>query len=98
MTVELEVPAAAAGERLDAFLASHAGSRAHAQRLIEAGQVLVDGAPRPKRHRLGGGERVSVDERDPRPEPERGEAPYEVCHEDEWLLVVDKPAGVVVHP
>jgi 23S rRNA pseudouridine1911/1915/1917 synthase len=97
-TVEIEVPATAAGERLDVFLGEQVGSRARAQRLIEAGQVLVDGAPRPKRHRLAGGERLRVDERDPRPDPERGEAPYAVRHEDEWLLVVDKPAGVVVHP
>jgi 23S rRNA pseudouridine1911/1915/1917 synthase len=94
----LEVPAAAAGQRLDRFLARPLGSRARAQRLIDAGQVLVDGAVRPKRHVLAGGERVEVDETDPRPEPERGEAPFAVAYEDEHLLVVDKPAGVVVHP
>src|SRR5437868_7768642 len=94
----LDVPAQAAGERLDRFLATPLGSRAHAQRLIDAGQVRVDGTPRPKRHRLGGGERVEVDEADPRPAPEPGEAPFAVAYEDEHLLVVDKPAGVVVHP
>jgi 23S rRNA pseudouridine1911/1915/1917 synthase len=95
---ELEVPAGDAGVRLDRFLAGRLGSRARAQRLIEAGQVHVDGAPRPKRHLLRGGELIAVDETDPRPEPERGEAPYAVAYEDEHLLVVDKPAGVVVHP
>src|SRR5256886_5027347 len=94
----LDVPASAAGERLDRFLAEPLGSRAQAQRLIDAGQVLVDGTARPKRHRLAGGERVEVDEADPRPAPERGEAPFAVAYEDEHLLVVDKPAGVVVHP
>src|SRR4051794_34751641 len=94
----LDVPASAAGERLDRFLAEPLGSRAQAQRLIDAGQVLVDGAARPKRHRLAGGERVEVDEADPRPAPERGEAPFAIAYEDEHLLVVDKPAGVVVHP
>jgi 23S rRNA pseudouridine1911/1915/1917 synthase len=94
----LDVPASAAGERLDRFLAEPLGSRAHAQRLIDAGQVLVDGTTRPKRHRLAGGERVEVDEADPRPSPERGDAPFAVAYEDEHLLVVDKPAGVVVHP
>jgi 23S rRNA pseudouridine1911/1915/1917 synthase len=94
----LDVPASAAGSRLDRFLAEPLGSRAHAQRLIDAGQVRVDGTARPKRHRLAGGERVEVDEADPRPAPDRGEAPFAVAYEDEHLLVVDKPAGVVVHP
>jgi 23S rRNA pseudouridine1911/1915/1917 synthase len=94
----LDVPTEAAGERLDRFLAAPLGSRAHAQRLIDAGQVRVDGTPQPKRHRLAGGERVEVDEADPRPAPQRGEAPFAVAYEDEHLLVVDKPAGVVVHP
>jgi 23S rRNA pseudouridine1911/1915/1917 synthase len=94
----LDVPESAAGERLDRFLAAPLGSRARAQRLIEAGQVRVDGTARAKRHQLAGGERIEVDEADPRPAPERGEAPYAVAYEDEHLLVVDKPAGVVVHP
>jgi 23S rRNA pseudouridine1911/1915/1917 synthase len=94
----LDVPASAAGERLDRFLAEPLGSRARAQRLIDAGQVRVDGTARAKRHQLAGGERIEVDEADPRPAPERGEAPYAVAYEDEHLLVVDKPAGVVVHP
>ncbi len=96
--MELEVAAEAAGERLDAFLAAHVGSRSQAQRLIAAGQVAVDGAAAPKRHQVRAGERVTVDERDPRPEPEVGDAPFAVAYEDEHLLVVDKPAGVVVHP
>ena len=95
---DVDVPTAAAGERLDRFLAKPLGSRAQAQRLIDAGQVFVDGKARPKRHRLAGGERLEVDETDPRPAPERGEAPFAVAYEDEHLLVVDKPAGVVVHP
>jgi 23S rRNA pseudouridine1911/1915/1917 synthase len=93
-----DVPAADAGQRLDRFLAVPLGSRARAQRLIDAGQVRVDGTVRPKRHRLAGGERVDVNEADPRPAPERGNAPYGVAYEDDHLLVVDKPAGVVVHP
>ena len=60
MAPELTVPAAAAGERLDVFLAAHAGSRSAAQRLIDDGRVTVDGAARPKRHVLAGGETVAV--------------------------------------
>jgi 23S rRNA pseudouridine1911/1915/1917 synthase len=97
--VLIEVPAAAAGERLDVFLAAHAGSRAAAQRLIDAGRVLVDGAPpRAKRQTLRGGERLEVSEGGVAEEPDLPPADYGVAYEDEHLLVVDKPAGVVVHP
>jgi 23S rRNA pseudouridine1911/1915/1917 synthase len=98
MARELNVTAADAGERLDTFLAGPLGSRARAQRLIDDGLVLVDGAPRPKRHRLRGGERIAVEEAEPPPQDDRSDAPYEVRYEDGDLLVVDKPAGVVVHP
>jgi 23S rRNA pseudouridine1911/1915/1917 synthase len=95
----LEVPADAAGTRLDRFLADPLGSRARAQALIDSGQVRVDGRARPKRYLVQAGERIEVDERDPRPvELEASDASFEVVYEDEHLLVVDKPAGVVVHP
>jgi 23S rRNA pseudouridine1911/1915/1917 synthase len=96
--MELAVAPESAGERLDAFLAAPLGSRSRAQRLIEAGHVRVDGAPAPKRHKVRAGERIVVDEQETRPEPEVGDAPFAVAHEDEHLIVVDKPAGVVVHP
>jgi 23S rRNA pseudouridine1911/1915/1917 synthase len=101
--MELRAGPEAAGARLDAFLAGPLGSRARAQRLIEAGAVLVDGAAAPKRLRLAGGEAIAVDEaQDPRARAAAREAdrpaPFAVAHEDEHLLVIDKPAGVVVHP
>jgi 23S rRNA pseudouridine1911/1915/1917 synthase len=98
--MELTAGAEHAGERLDAFLAGPLGSRARAQRLIEAGAVRVDGAPAPKRHRLAPGERVAVDdEAGPAPQaPPVAPAAFSVPYQDEHLLVVDKPAGVVVHP
>jgi 23S rRNA pseudouridine1911/1915/1917 synthase len=96
--VELEVGAEAAGERLDVFLAEHAGSRAAAQRLIDAGRVLVDGGVRPKRYAVAAGERVVVRPAPEEREPEAPPAEFAVAYEDEHLLVVDKPAGVVVHP
>jgi 23S rRNA pseudouridine1911/1915/1917 synthase len=86
------------GARLDAFLAKPLGSRARAQRLIEAGAVLVDGRAAPKRHLLSAGEGVSVDEPPPAPAPDVPDATFAVPYRDEHLLVVDKPAGVVVHP
>jgi 23S rRNA pseudouridine1911/1915/1917 synthase len=94
----MRVPADAAGERLDVFLAGAVGSRTRAQRLIEEGHVTVDGAPRPKRHVLAGGETVRVDEPEVEPAPAVAPAPFRIAYEDEHLLVVDKPAGVVVHP
>src|SRR4029077_7293001 len=75
-----------------------AGPRAAAESLLAGGGVLVDGAARPKSHRLRGGEEV-VFEPPVGPQPLRGE-PIElpIAFEDEHLLVVDKPAGIVVHP
>lgn len=97
-TRRLEVAPGAAGERLDAFLAGPLGSRAEAQRRIDAGVVSVDGRARPKRHRLEPGAVVEVG--DPPTPTEAGVAPasFAIAYQDEHLLVVDKPAGVVVHP
>ena len=95
------VPESAAGERLDRFLASlpDVGSRGVAERLLEAGGVLVDGRALGKSHRLTGGEEVEFEP------PERGTAELapepmdlSIAYEDEHLVVVDKPAGLVVHP
>jgi 23S rRNA pseudouridine1911/1915/1917 synthase len=89
-----------AGTRLDAFLAGPLGSRARAQRLIEDGVVRVDGAVVPKRHPVAAGETVTVDvPAEPEAPPTaRAPVPFTVRYEDADLLVVDKPAGVVVHP
>jgi 23S rRNA pseudouridine1911/1915/1917 synthase len=95
------VPAEAAGERLDRFLASlpEIGSRAAAERLLEHGGALVEGERAAKSHRLAGGERIELE----LPEQAAGElvredVPLRIAYEDEHLFVVDKPAGVVVHP
>src|SRR5215210_809382 len=98
MAGELTVPAAAAGERLDVFLAAHAGSRAAAQKLIDAGRVTVDGVARQKRHALSGGELLRVREAEGAPVRAVKPALFATAWEDEHVLVVDKPAGVVVHP
>jgi 23S rRNA pseudouridine1911/1915/1917 synthase len=87
------------GERLDAVLGASLDSRSRAQRLIDAGLVTVDGEARPKRHLVRAGEVVEVaDERPDEVEPEAAPAPFAVAYEDDDVLVVDKPAGVVVHP
>jgi 23S rRNA pseudouridine1911/1915/1917 synthase len=98
MADELIAGAEAAGERLDVFLAAHAGSRAAAQKLIDAGLVTVDGKPRAKRHVLAGGETVVVQPAPAADSPPVATAHYRVAYEDDHVLVVDKPAGVIVHP
>jgi len=99
MAEVLCVPDAAAGQRLDVFLGDQVGSRASAQKLIDAGRVSVDGRARVKRHVLAGGEEIRI--RDPAPAermPDLPPAEFAIAHQDDHLLVVDKPAGVVVHP
>ncbi|TML34916.1 MAG: RluA family pseudouridine synthase [Actinobacteria bacterium] len=97
---QARVPAEAAGERLDRFLASlpEVGSRAAAERLLAQKGVLVDGAARTKSFRLEGGEEVAFEAPEPAGELEPEEVPLRIAFEDEHLLVVDKPAGIVVHP
>jgi 23S rRNA pseudouridine1911/1915/1917 synthase len=92
----ITVPPEAAGERLDRFLATQLGSRSAAERAVDAG-ALVDGVARAKSYRLVGGEEIGVADALsivalPRPPEPR------IAYEDEHLLVVDKPAGLVVHP
>jgi 23S rRNA pseudouridine1911/1915/1917 synthase len=95
---ELTVPDGAAGMRLDRFLAAPLGSRARAQGLIDSEHVLVDGRPRPKRYGVHPGERIQIDDREQVPEVPESSGPVTVAYEDDYLLVVDNPAGVVVHP
>ena len=98
---ETSVGADAAGVRLDRFLAAReeVGTRARAERLIDGGGVLVDGVARPKSHRLAAGSVVAF----PEPAPseidlEPADIDVDVVWEDEHLMIVDKPAGLVVHP
>ncbi len=96
--LELTVDQRAAGSRLDVFLAGPLGSRARAQSLIDAGAVLVDGRARRKRHSVAAGEVVTVAEVEPADDAPESPAPFTIAFEDQYLLVVDKPAGLVVHP
>jgi len=88
----------AAGQRLDVVLGEAVGSRSAAQRLIDAGRVTVDGEARQKRYLLEAGQLVEAEPELPRPSGDIDAAPHAIAYEDEHLLVVDKPAGVVVHP
>jgi len=101
-THALTLPATLAGQRFDAALA-HAlpqFSRSRLRSWIEAGRVLVDGACVPPTRKVRGGESVIVTATpDPR-ETAHAAQPIglAIVHEDDTLIVVDKPAGLVVHP
>jgi 23S rRNA pseudouridine1911/1915/1917 synthase len=92
---------AAANLRLDQYLAQALPdiSRARVQLLIEAGQVRVDGHPAKPKHKLHGGESIEI-EGSPNPPPLHAVAediPLEILHEDKFLALVNKPAGMMVH-
>ena len=97
--LRFHVPELQAGARLDRVLAARREieSRALAERLLLGGLVLVDGELRAKSFRLEGGEEITAEI--PEVEPLRGESlDIPIVWEDDHLLIVDKPAGLVVHP
>ena len=101
MTLELTVKTEDAGARLDAFIAAHAPelTRSQAARLIEEGAVTVGGVRPAKSARVAPGETVAVCV----PEPQETaltaqDIPLDVVYEDEDVIVVNKPTGMVVHP
>ena len=97
----LELTADRPGERLDVFLARAVAdlSRSQARRLIDDGLVTVDGTPERPSYRLPGGARITatlppVEEVEPAAE----RIPLTIIYQDEDVIVVDKPAGLTVHP
>ena len=94
-----------AGQRLDAFLVRSTGdarSRAEWQRLIDLAAVSVNDRPARPGQRLTSGDRIQIapdlpsrSAPDPAPDPD---VPFDVLFEDPSMIVLDKPAGVVVHP
>lgn len=97
----IEVPAEAAGQRLDQFLAGQMEgvSRSRVQLLMDQGDVLVNGEREKASLKLRGGERIAITG-EPRPAPLKATAediPLDVVYEDADLAVVNKPAGMMVH-
>lgn len=90
------------GARIDRFLSEHIPelSRSRIQKAVRVGDVRVNGSPAPKvATRIHEGERIELSFSPPRPPEVRPEAiPLDIVYEDEHLLVVNKPAGMVVHP
>ena len=100
MTRELTAATEHAGIRLDAFLsADGALTRSQAARLIAEGRVRVNGKPAAKSARLSGGETVTVDVPQLRETAlPAQDIPLDVVYEDDDVIVVNKPTGLVVHP
>ena len=101
MTETITLKAESGGVRLDCFLAENIEelTRSAAQRLIEEGRVSVNGRSVAKSCKLGGGEEIVVT----MPEPENvdivaQDIALDVVYEDEDVIVVNKPVGLVVHP
>lgn len=99
---ELEIPQACGGLRLDRALAQlfPEHSRTRLQNWLKNGHVMLDGEVRDAKHKVWGGERLSVHE--PEPEAVLAERPEDIAldivFEDQNILVLNKPAGLVVHP
>ncbi len=101
MAEETVLTAESDGERLDRLVSDRLPSlsRAVVQRLIEEGNILVNGRERKASYRVQTGESISVHVPPPEPAAARPEAiPLDIVYEDENVLVVNKPAGMVVHP
>ncbi|WP_189510047.1 MULTISPECIES: RluA family pseudouridine synthase [unclassified Mesorhizobium] len=101
--VVLEAGADAAGQRLDQWLAAKLGpdiSRSRVQALIRQGAVSIAGKPvQEVKRKIAAGERVSVVMPEPEPaEPLGEDIPLDILYEDDELIVINKPAGLVVHP
>jgi 23S rRNA pseudouridine1911/1915/1917 synthase len=99
-TLRFTVADADAGARLDKALAARPeiGTRSLSERLLRSGAVRVDGSLLPKSHRLDRGSVVEVDLPAGEAAVAAGPVSVRIAYEDEHLVVIDKPAGVAVHP
>ena len=101
MITEFVVTAGETRKRLDQFLVHREReiSRSGLQRLIELGRIRVNARVVKPSHKIKPGDRITMDTPQPGPLLVNGEAmPLEILYEDEALLVLNKPAGIVVHP
>jgi 23S rRNA pseudouridine1911/1915/1917 synthase len=100
-TYRLEVMPDEAGTRLDKYLANHRPelSRTQLQRLIQAGQVRLSGGVPAASYRVQAGERITLCVPPPQPaRPAAEEMPLHIVYEDDSVVVINKPPGMVVHP
>lgn len=101
MNNTVEFNAACGGERIDKMLSLRLEgfTRSHIQKLTDGGLVLVNGAPVKANYKVKTGDAIQVNV----PEPEKTDIvaediPLDIVYEDEYMLVVNKPQGMVVHP
>jgi len=100
--LEITIPSESEPVRLDSWLAAQPDiglSRSYIQHLMEVGDILLNGKPVKSSHKIIPGETVHVTVPDPQPidvKPEN--IPLDVVYEDEHLAIINKPAGMVVHP
>ena len=100
-TIFLTAGAEDRGRRLDQFLADGVEelTRSAAQRLAEEQRVLLDGRPLKKNYKITGGETLEVSLPDPEPiDAVPQDIPLDIVYEDDDVLVINKPKGMVVHP
>ncbi len=101
MTEQFRADAEASGKRLDVFVSESMEemTRSHVQKLIEEGRVTVNGAAAKGNRRLKDGDLVECDVPDPKPaEITAEEIPLDILYEDEDVILVNKPKGMVMHP
>ena len=98
--IEITVAPEHKGDRLDRFLSVQMDvTRSAVERLLSEGAICVTGGEAVKNYRLRGGETVSVTLADPAPaEAQPENIPLDIIYEDEDIIVVNKPQGMVVHP
>ncbi len=99
--IDLTATGRDAAARLDVFMAKHLGlGRSHAARLIEQGHVLVDGARKRPSFKLKAGMRVqgAWEKQEEMQELTVAEILLDIIYEDPWIVVINKPAGMTVHP
>lgn len=97
----LTVDESAAGTRLDAYLAGQLPdfSRAAVQRAIDAGQITIEGYDLKRSMRVEAGWAIRIEAIETvRPGPVPEAIPLDILHQDDWMVVVNKPAGMIVHP
>ncbi len=99
--IHIAVPTGKVPERVDMYLTHHIenATRSKIQMAIRSGAVLVDGKPVKPSHKVVGGEKIVVTiPKAPPPEVKAENIPLDVIFEDDFLVVVNKPAGMVTHP
>jgi 23S rRNA pseudouridine1911/1915/1917 synthase len=101
LSQRIEIVASESGGRLDSYISAECPqlSRSHVQHLIDERLVAVNGKATKSGYKLREGDRIVVDVPSPKPiEPQPEDIPLSIVYEDDDVLVIDKPAGLTVHP